>query len=188
MKVVKTALEGVLLLEPRRFSDDRGWFYESYSRRTLAESAGIATEFVQDNHSSSALRVLRGLHYQVGPSAQGKLVRATRGEVFDVAVDLREGSPTFGRWTSAILSAENRLQIWIPVGFAHGFLSLAEGAEVAYKATSYYDPGSERSIRWDDPDLAIEWPAGTPPRLSPKDAAAPPFRGAERFRIPGPAR
>jgi len=181
VKVTATPLDGVLILEPRRFSDERGWFAESYNRRTFEAETGVRTEFVQDNQSCSVRGVLRGLHYQVAPSPQGKLVRVTRGEVFDVAVDIRRGSPTFGRWTSATLSAENQRQLWIPVGFAHGFIALSEGAEVCYKTTAYWDPACERSIRWDDRDLAIGWPPGVTPRLSPKDAAAPSFADAEVF-------
>lgn len=179
MKVSPTRLPGVLLLEPRAHADARGHFFESYNRRALA-AAGIKAEFVQDNHSSSTRNALRGLHYQV-EQVQGKLVRAVAGEIFDVAVDLRRSSPTFGRWVGHRLSAWNRLMIWVPPGFAHGFLALSGIAEVHYKVTDYHAPAHERSIRWDDADIGIDWPLEGPPLLSGRDAAAAPLRLAEVF-------
>ncbi len=180
MKVQPTSLEGVLVLEPRVFEDDRGFFFESFNQRAFAAASGLDCPFVQDNHSLSRRGVLRGLHYQL-QQAQGKLVRVLRGEIFDVAVDLRQGSASFGRWTAARLSAENRQQMWIPEGFAHGFLTLSEEAEVLYKTTDFYAPEHERSLRWDDPQLAIDWPLQGAPLLSAKDAAAPLLTDCERF-------
>jgi dTDP-4-dehydrorhamnose 3,5-epimerase len=160
----------VILVEPKVFGDERGFFYESYSRRVFAEGLGRDIGFVQDNHSRSARGVLRGLHYQV-QQAQGKLVRATIGRIWDVAVDLRRSSPHFGKWVAAELSAENRRMLWVPPGFGHGFLTLSESAEVQYKASDYYAPQHERSILWNDPQLAIAWPLDGAPVLSAKDAA-----------------
>jgi dTDP-4-dehydrorhamnose 3,5-epimerase len=180
MKVTGTPLPGVLLVELKAFGDDRGRFLETYRRERYVE-AGIATglEFVQDNFSSSVRGTLRGLHHQL-TRPQGKLVHVTRGEVFDVAVDVRRGSPTFGRWFGVRLSADNCLQLWIPPGFAHGFLVTSETADFAYKVTAAYAPEDERTIRWDDPDLAIDWPLeGGVPRLSPRDAAAPLLRDSQ---------
>jgi dTDP-4-dehydrorhamnose 3,5-epimerase len=171
----------VLLLEPRVFGDDRGFFFESYSQRTFDDAIGRSIAFVQDNHSRSVRGVLRGLHYQLPPNAQGKLVRVVQGEVYDVAVDLRRSSPTFGRWVSAWLSAENRQQLWIPEGFGHGFMTTSESAEFLYKTTGFYAPESERSIVWNDPELGIEWPAWITPALSDKDAQAPFLHMAEVF-------
>jgi dTDP-4-dehydrorhamnose 3,5-epimerase len=172
MNVRPTAIPDVLVVEPPAFRDERGFFMESFNRRKLEAVLGRSLEFVQDNHSLSARNVLRGLHYQL-PRPQAKLVRAIRGEVFDVVVDLRQGSPTFGRWVAEVLSAENRRQLWIPEGFAHGFLVTSEQAEVHYKITEYWYPEYDRCIRWDDPALAIAWPLGAAaPILSPKDAAA----------------
>jgi dTDP-4-dehydrorhamnose 3,5-epimerase len=169
MKALPTSLPGVFLVEPVVFGDARGFFYESFNQRQLEAALGRPLRFVQDNHSLSARGVLRGLHYQL-PKPQGKLVRVVRGEVFDVAVDLRRASPTRGRWLGETLSAENRRQLWIPEGFAHGFLVLSQEAEFLYKTTEYYAPEHERCIRWDDPDLAIAWPStGGPPRVSAKD-------------------
>ena len=169
MKVTSTALPEVLILEPRVFGDARGFFTESYNARAFAEATGLRdVEFVQDNHSRSARGVLRGLHYQLR-QPQGKLVRVAAGAVFDVAVDIRRDSPNFGQWASAVLSAENRRQLWIPPGFAHGFLVLSDSAEFLYKTTDYYAPALERCIRWDDPALAIAWPLSAPPVLSAKD-------------------
>jgi dTDP-4-dehydrorhamnose 3,5-epimerase len=162
------------------FGDERGFFMESFNRRTWLEHTGVALDFVQDNHSKSGRGVLRGLHYQI-KHPQGKLVRVVSGEVFDVAVDLRRSSPTFGRWSGVMLSAENRLQYWIPPGFAHGFMVVSEEADFLYKATDYYAPEFERTIIWNDPELGIVWPAGISPELSAKDAAAPLFREAEVF-------
>lgn len=179
MQAVKTKLDGVLLLEPRVFSDDRGFFLESYNESMLA-SAGIHHHFVQDNHSRSRKTVLRGLHYQVR-QPQGKLVRAVIGEVFDVAVDIRKDSQTFGKWVGEILSAENKHILWVPPGFAHGFLVLSEWAEVLYKATDYYAPAFERTLRWDDPDIGIDWPLAGEPQLSGKDMQGEWLRGAEVY-------
>ncbi|MCY1531420.1 dTDP-4-dehydrorhamnose 3,5-epimerase [compost metagenome] len=180
MKVIPSGLCEVLILEPEVFGDARGFFYESFNARTFADTTGVEREFVQDNHSRSQRGVLRGLHYQV-QRAQGKLVRVTHGEVFDVAVDLRRNSPTFGRWTGVRLSAENKRQLWIPEGFAHGFLVLSEYAEFLYKTTDYYAPEHERCIRWDDPDLAIEWPLAEAPQLSAKDKTGVNFKDADLF-------
>jgi dTDP-4-dehydrorhamnose 3,5-epimerase len=171
MKVTPLAIPAVLLIEPKVFGDERGFFFESFNQRVFNEATGLDLQFVQDNHSKSARGVLRGLHYQLPPAAQGKLVRAIAGEVFDVAVDIRPGSPTFGRWVGEVLSAENRRQLWIPAGFAHGFQVLSETAEFLYKTTDYYAPQYERCIRWDDPDLAIAWRIQGAPELSAKDRA-----------------
>ncbi|MDX9706039.1 MAG: dTDP-4-dehydrorhamnose 3,5-epimerase [Azospira sp.] len=172
MKATRLSIPDVILLEPRVFGDDRGFFFESYNRTAFREAAGLDPDFVQDNHSRSVKGVLRGLHYQLPPKAQGKLVRVIAGEVFDVAVDIRRGSPTFGQWVGAVLSAENKRQLWIPPGFAHGFLTLSETAEFLYKTTDYYSPTHERCIRWDDAAIGIDWPlAAVPaPSLSAKDA------------------
>lgn len=173
MKVTPLAVPDVLLIEPKVFGDARGFFFESFNQRAFNVVTGLDVQFVQDNHSRSVRHVLRGLHYQLPPYAQGKLVRAVVGEVFDVAVDLRPDSPTLGRWAGAVLSAENKRQMWVPPGFAHGFLVLSEAAEFLYKTTDYYAPEYERSIRWDDPDLGIDWPLeGAIPQLSGKDAQA----------------
>lgn len=180
MNIVDTSLPGVLVLEPRVFADERGFFLESYNQRALAEQAGIAESFVQDNHSRSAKNVLRGLHYQV-KQAQGKLVRVVSGSVIDVCVDIRRSSPNFGRWTSIELSAENKRIVWVPPGFAHGFLVKSEHAEVLYKTTDYWAPQHERTLVWNDPDLAIEWGLRDPPVLSAKDSAGVRLRDAEVF-------
>jgi dTDP-4-dehydrorhamnose 3,5-epimerase len=180
MQVVTTGLPDVLILEPKVFGDERGFFFESFNARQFAEATGLHPEFVQDNHSRSAKGVLRGLHYQV-QQAQGKLVRVTAGEVFDVAVDLRRSSPTFGQWVGVHLSAENKRQVWVPEGFAHGFVVLSEFAEFLYKTTDYYAPEHERSIRWDDPTLAIDWPLIDAPQLSAKDQAGLNFQDAPVF-------
>lgn len=169
MRAVPTTIADVLLIEPRVFGDDRGYFYESYNQRAFQEATGMDVHFVQDNHSKSVRNVLRGLHYQV-QQPQGKLVRVVQGEVFDVAVDIRRDSPTFGRWYGEVLSAENRRQLWIPPGLAHGFLVLSETAEFLYKTTDYYAPAHERCIIWDDPDLGIAWPVSGTPALSAKDS------------------
>jgi dTDP-4-dehydrorhamnose 3,5-epimerase len=169
MQVQETNLDEVKLLVPRVFADSRGFFLESYNKRTFGE-LGIHETFVQDNHSRSERGVLRGLHYQL-VQPQGKLVRAVRGEIFDVAVDLRRSSPTFGRWTGHLLSEDNKLMLWIPAGFGHGFLVLSPIAEVLYKATDFYAPQGERSVLWNDPEIGIEWPDAGTPILSPKDAA-----------------
>lgn len=170
MELRRTSIPDVVVLEPRVFGDARGFFFESFNRRALEAALGRPLDFVQDNHSRSARGVLRGLHYQL-PHPQAKLVRVVRGEVFDVAVDLRRGSPTFGRWVGEQLSAQNRRQVFIPEGFAHGFLTLSEDAEFLYKTTDYWHPEAERCVRWDDPALAIAWPdVGAPPVVSAKDA------------------
>jgi len=181
MRVVKTVLDGVYVIEPTVYEDERGFFFESYNEREF-KKLGITDKFVQDNHSKSRRGVLRGLHYQIC-HPQAKLVRVVVGEVFDVAVDLRKNSPTFGKWVGVILSADNKKQVYIPVGFAHGFLALSEWAEVLYKTTDFYFPKYDRSIRWDDPDIAIEWPLekNEKPLLSAKDAGAPFLRDAELF-------
>lgn len=180
MKATPLAIPEVLLLEPKVFGDDRGFFYESYNRRGLQQAAGIDADFVQDNHSKSARNVLRGLHYQIR-QPQGKLVRVIAGEVFDVAVDVRRRSPTFGRWVGQVLSAENKCQLWIPVGFAHGFVVLSETAEFLYKTTDYWAPEHERAIAWNDPAIGIDWPFAGEPLLSGKDRAAAPLAAAEVF-------
>ena len=178
MKATPTRIPDVLLIEPKVFGDDRGFFFESFNRRAFHEATGLNVDFVQDNHSKSARNVLRGLHYQLA-QPQGKLVRVTQGEVFDVAVDIRKGSPTYGQWVGEILSAENKKQLWIPAGLAHGFVVLSETAEFLYKTTDYYAPLHERCIAWNDPDLAIAWPIEGQPLLSAKDAAGAAFREAE---------
>jgi dTDP-4-dehydrorhamnose 3,5-epimerase len=178
--VTPTAIPDVLLLEPKVFSDDRGYFFESYNARDFQEATGLQLDFVQDNHSMSTKGVLRGLHYQIR-HPQGKLLRAVQGSVFDVAVDLRKSSPTFGQWTGAILSAENRRHLWIPPGFAHGFLALSDTAEVLYKITDYWYPEHERTLLWNDPGLAIGWPLDGAPLLAPKDVAGALFADADLF-------
>ncbi len=179
MKAVATAIPDVLLIEPQVFGDERGFFYESWNRRHFAE-LGIDVEFVQDNHSKSGRNVLRGLHYQV-EHAQGKLVRVIAGSIYDVAVDLRRSSPSFGKWVAFSLSAEDRRMAWIPPGFAHGFCVTSDSAEVLYKATDYWSPAHERTLKWDDPALAIPWPLSGEPLLAAKDAAGQPFERAETF-------
>ena len=170
-------LEGPLLITPQVFGDDRGFFLESWNQRRFDDAVGLPITFVQDNHSRSSCGVLRGLHYQLEPEPQGKLVRCIAGAIFDVAVDLRRSSATFGQWVAAELSADNQRQLWVPVGFGHGFLTLSEHAEVLYKASGYWSKACERSIRWSDPGLAISWPldrlGGLEPLLAQKDAAAP---------------
>jgi dTDP-4-dehydrorhamnose 3,5-epimerase len=177
MKVTKTAIEGVLILEPKVFGDERGFFMESFNQKAFTDAVGYEVSFVQDNHSRSAKGVLRGLHFQKQPHAQGKLVRVTQGAVFDVALDIRRDSSTYGRWVGVELSAENNKQMWIPAGLAHGFLVTSSTADFLYKTTDYYTPLAEGCVRWDDPDLAIAWPnIGMPPILSGKDAAAKPLK------------
>lgn len=171
MKATRLAIPDVVLLEPTVFDDERGSFFESFNERAFERLVGVTASFVQDNHSTSRKNVLRGLHYQVPPHAQGKLVRVVRGAIFDVAVDIRDTSPTRLRWVSQHLSADNRQQIWIPPGFAHGFVAMEDGTEVIYKTTDYYDRASERVIAWNDPAIGIDWPVRAP-ILSPKDAAA----------------
>lgn len=180
MRAIPTAIPAVAVIEPQVFGDARGFFFESWNRRAFAAATGRDWEFVQDNHSASARNVLRGLHYQVG-QPQGKLVRVVAGEVFDVAVDLRRSSPTFGRSVCERLSAENHRMMWVPPGFAHGFLVLSERAEFLYKATDYYAPEHERTLLWNDPALAIAWPLEGEPLLKPKDAAGTPLAQAETF-------
>jgi dTDP-4-dehydrorhamnose 3,5-epimerase len=180
MHVIATDIPDVLILEPQVFGDERGFFMESYNRRTWLEKTGIATDFVQDNHSRSSRGVLRGLHYQIR-QPQGKLVRVIAGEVFDVAVDLRKSSPTFGKWTGVYLSETNRRMFWVPPGFGHGFLVLSESADFLYKATEFYAPEHERAIIWNDPDLGIVWPDDLTPELSGKDVEASRFKDAEVF-------
>jgi dTDP-4-dehydrorhamnose 3,5-epimerase len=181
MKITQTSLDGVLLIEPRVFGDDRGFFLESYNQVKLAQ-AGISERFVQDNHSYSARNVIRGLHYQI-TRPQGKLIRVVVGEIFDVALDLRRGSDTFGQWYGATLSGENKRTLWIPAGFAHGFSVLSEGAHVLYKATDFYDPPSERTIFWNDPALKIDWQLRGDPIVSAKDALGVPLNQAETFQL-----
>lgn len=180
MNVIATRLPDVLIIEPKVFGDERGFFYESFNAKAFAEATGRVVQFVQDNHSRSAKGVLRGLHYQIEQS-QGKLVRVTAGEVLDVAVDIRRSSPTFGQWTSVRLSGQNHRQLWIPPGFAHGFVVLSESADFLYKTTDYYAPSAERCIRWDDPELAIDWELPGAPILSAKDQAGSALREADLF-------
>ena len=179
MNVIKTDISEVLIFEPKVLSDDRGFFFESFNQTVFEEAVGRSVEFVQDNHSKSSKGVLRGLHYQLVPYAQGKLVRCVVGEVFDVAVDIRKESPTFGKWVGVNLSAENKRQLWIPEGFAHGFLVLSEVTEFCYKTTKYYHPDSERSIHWMDSSLNISWPNTNNLVLSEKDKNALPFKICE---------
>ena len=181
MNVIQTAIPGLLILEPKVFGDARGFFMESYNAEAFQDATGLTLNFVQDNHSRSGKGVLRGLHYQI-EQAQGKLVRVTRGSVFDVAVDLRKSSPTFGKWVGVELSEENSRQLWIPPGFAHGFLVTSDSADFLYKTTDYYAPQFERSLAWNDPTVGVEWPlAGTAPLLSAKDIAGKPLAECETF-------
>jgi len=180
MRVVRTEIPEVLLLEPKVFGDERGFFFEAYNRRTFREATGLDVDFVQDNHSRSEQNVLRGLHYQI-KQAQGKLVRVISGEIWDVAVDLRRSSPTFGKWTGFALTAESKRTAWIPAGFAHGFVVVSESADVLYKATDYYAPEHERTLLWSDPALGIQWPLRGEPVLAEKDLRGKPLREAEVF-------
>ena len=180
MEAVKTSLQDVLILEPKVFGDTRGFFFESFNARRFAELTGVTTPFVQDNHSRSQKGVLRGLHYQM-QQPQGKLVRVVAGDVYDVAVDLRRSSPDFGKWTGITLSAENKRIVWIPAGFAHGFVVLSDSAEFLYKTTDYWAPQHERCIRWNDSSLAIDWPVGGDVLVSAKDAQGVAFADAEVF-------
>lgn len=180
MQLQKTSIPDVLIFEPKVYGDERGFFYESFNHKEFSELSGVETLFVQDNHSRSARNVLRGLHYQIS-QPQGKLVRVVHGEVFDVAVDIRKSSPTFGKAVGVHLSAENHRQLWIPVGFAHGFVVLSDYAEFLYKTTDYWAPEHERSIIWNDPDIGIEWPIHASPILSNKDAIAKSLATAEVF-------
>lgn len=173
MQVSRLDIDGLLVFEPRVFDDERGAFFESFNLAQFREATGLEVDFVQDNQSISRRNVLRGLHYQTEPHAQGKLVRVARGAVWDVAVDIRPGSPSFRRWAAVELSAANRRQLWIPPGFAHGFLSLEDDTHFLYKVTDYWHGASERAIRWDDPAIGVEWPLQGAPVLSAKDAAAP---------------
>jgi dTDP-4-dehydrorhamnose 3,5-epimerase len=181
MNATKLAIPDVILFEPKVFGDDRGFFFESFNQARFEEAVGHAVSFVQDNHSKSSKGVLRGLHYQI-QQPQGKLVRVSQGEVFDVAVDIRRSSPTFGKWVGALLSAENKHQLWVPEGFAHGFVVLSETAEFLYKTTDYYAPAYERSILWNDSDLAIDWKFDGQPLLSAKDQSAKRLSQAEVFQ------
>ena len=182
MNVIKTALEGVLILEPKVFGDERGFFMESFNQRAFDEAVGHHVDFVQDNHSRSSRGVLRGLHFQLPPHAQGKLVRVTQGSVFDVAVDMRRSSPTFGRWVGVELTGSNHRQFWIPPGFAHGFVVTSDSADFLYKTTDYYAPQAEGALRWDDPTVGVQWPLdGLTPLLSAKDAQAPLLGAAPCF-------
>lgn len=180
MKVVATAIPEVLLIEPRVFGDDRGFFFESFNQQQFQQATGLDCDFVQDNHSRSAQHVLRGLHYQI-KQPQGKLVRVVEGEVFDVAVDVRKSSPSFGQWVGEHLSAENKKMLWVPPGFAHGFVVLSEAAQFLYKTTDYYAPEHERCIVWNDPQINISWPVTAEPLLSDKDKAGALFKDAEVF-------
>ncbi len=180
MKIEPTALPDVLLIQPRVFVDDRGFFFESFNQKIFTDQLQQSVEFVQDNHSRSCQHVLRGLHYQI-QQAQGKLIRVISGSIFDVAVDIRQHSPTFGQWVGHCLSAENKRQMWIPAGFAHGFLVLSDAAEVIYKASDFYAPQHERCILWNDPDLNIQWPLTADPILSPKDLAGKRLKDAEVY-------
>lgn len=180
MQMKTTAIPGVLIIEPKVFGDERGFFYESFNAKNFLDQTGVKVDFVQDNHSKSAKSVLRGLHYQI-QQAQGKLVRVVAGEVFDVAVDIRKHSPTFGKWVGVTLSAENKRQLWIPAGFAHGFLVTSDSAEFLYKTTDYYAPEFERSILWNDPAIGIEWPLDGEPLLSNKDKIGKLLSEAEVF-------
>ena len=180
MHVLKTELPDVLIIEPEVFGDDRGFFFESYNKKQLQDATGISADFVQDNHSKSARGVLRGLHYQI-KQPQGKLVRVTAGQVYDVAVDIRKSSNTFGCWVGALLSSENKRQVWVPPGFAHGFVVLSETAEFQYKTSDYYAPEHERCILWNDPDLSIDWQFEDEPLVSEKDAQGDRLSTAELF-------
>lgn len=180
MKATRLAIPDVVLFEPKVFGDDRGFFFESFNQRQFEEAIGHPVKFVQDNHSRSAKGVLRGLHYQI-QNPQGKLVRVVEGTVFDVAVDVRKSSPTFGKWVGEFLSAENKRQLWVPEGFAHGFVVLSDTAEFLYKTTDYYSPPHERCIAWNDPALSIEWPVAEMPTLSSKDQQGLALNAAEVF-------
>jgi len=180
MNVIPTHISDVLIIEPRIFGDNRGFFFESYNEKSFAEKTGISPKFVQDNHSLSTKNVLRGLHYQI-QETQGKLVRVISGEVLDIAVDIRRSSPTFGQWASCLLSGENKRQFWVPEGFAHGFVVLSDSAEFLYKTTNYYAPQYDRVILWNDPDLGVDWQLKGEPILSDKDKAGKRFKEADLF-------
>jgi len=181
MNIIDTDIPDVKIFEPKVFGDHRGFFFESFSQKAFERATNLKREFVQDNHSKSQKGVLRGLHYQLAPMAQGKLVRVTAGEVFDVAVDIRKSSSTFGRWVGVILSAENNKQLWIPEGFAHGFITLSDSAEFLYKTTNFYSPEHDRAILWNDKDLNIDWPKMENILISEKDSAAKAFKLADVF-------
>lgn len=181
MQVTKLKIPEVLLLEPKVFLDDRGFFFESFSNKTFKEATNVDLKFIQDNHSQSKKGVLRGLHYQLPPNPQGKLVRVVAGKIFDVAVDIRKNSPTFGQWVGEFLSADNKKQLWIPPGFAHGFLAMADNTDVIYKVTGNYSKEDERSILWNDPDLAIQWPEISELCISTKDERGDAFKSADLF-------
>ena len=181
MAFTRKAIPDVILFEPRVFGDERGFFFESFNEREFVDAVGYGVDFVQDNHSRSRRGVLRGLHYQLPPHAQGKLVRVTSGEVFDVAVDIRKGSPTFGQWVGEILSESNKRQLWIPPGFAHGFVTLSDSADFLYKTSDFYTPTAERCIMWNDPQIGIDWPLIVAPQVSAKDAQGLPFTQADLF-------
>lgn len=181
MAFTRKAIPDVILFEPRVFGDERGFFFESFNEREFVDAVGHSVDFVQDNHSRSRRGVLRGLHYQLPPHAQGKLVRVTSGEVFDVAVDIRKGSPTFGQWVGEILSESNKRQLWIPPGFAHGFVTLSDSADFLYKTSDFYTPTAERCIMWNDPQIGIDWPLTVAPQVSAKDAQGLPFTQADLF-------
>jgi dTDP-4-dehydrorhamnose 3,5-epimerase len=181
LKVTSTAIPDVLVIEPKVFGDERGFFYESFNQRTFNDATGLNETFVQDNHSRSVQGVLRGLHYQLPPKAQGKLVRVIRGEVWDVAVDIRQNSSTFGKWVGIELSEHNQKQLWIPPGFAHGFIVISECADFLYKTTNYYSPENEKCIAWNDCSLNISWPQNIMPNLSKKDSKGLPFDQSETF-------
>ncbi|WP_026317399.1 dTDP-4-dehydrorhamnose 3,5-epimerase [Ahrensia kielensis] len=181
MRFTNSELAGVKIIEPSVYGDERGFFFESFNQQNFESAVGGSVRFVQDNHSKSTKGVLRGLHYQLGPKAQGKLVRVIQGEVYDVVVDIRKFSPTFGSWFGQILSSENKKQVWIPEGFAHGFLTLSDTAEFLYKTTNYYAPEFERTIRWDDPTIQINWPSDLAPIVSRKDHMAKDFQSADVF-------
>ncbi|MBE9144018.1 dTDP-4-dehydrorhamnose 3,5-epimerase [Planktothrix mougeotii] len=181
MNIIPTSIPDVLIIEPKVFGDERGFFFESFNHKVFVEKTGVTSEFVQDNHSRSVKGVLRGLHYQI-QQTQGKLLRVVAGDIFDVAVDMRKSSATFGQWVGCILSAENKRQFWVPPGFAHGFLVISDIAEVLYKTTDYYAPQYERSLLWNDPDVGIDWPLnGITPILSAKDQEGQPLKTAEFF-------
>ncbi|KGA35460.1 dTDP-4-dehydrorhamnose 3,5-epimerase [Pectobacterium brasiliense] len=181
MNIIDTKITDLKIIEPAVFGDERGFFFESFNKKKFEEAIGYSVDFVQDNHSKSSQGVLRGLHYQLAPHAQGKLVRCVEGEVFDVAVDIRKSSPTFGQWVGVYLSAENKRQFWIPAGFAHGFVTLSKTAEFLYKTTNYYAPQSDRGILWNDETISIEWPMSVDPILSEKDKNAKKFSEADVF-------
>lgn len=181
MNIIDTKITDLKIIEPAVFGDERGFFFESFNKKKFEEAIGYSVDFVQDNHSKSSQGVLRGLHYQLAPHAQGKLVRCVEGEVFDVAVDIRKSSPTFGQWVGVYLSAENKRQFWIPAGFAHGFVTLSKTAEFLYKTTNYYAPQSDRGILWNDENIGIEWPMSVDPILSEKDKNAKKFSEADVF-------